>query len=366
MKKHQKHAKLERPNGGQFHKMELGFLGAPCGTIQKLCAEVATHLSDKWNLSYVDADHGDGEELETPYQSIFTDKISFHRLDSKSSIIENSRFLFNNQDAVLVNGNHFKTDRQVLIINEKKKDSLSRKMDRVGQVEMIILDGVNEVFDFVKKFEDVPIFKIEEVDKISNHISKIIESQIAEIIGVVFAGGKSTRMGKDKGEITYHQTNQREHLANLLKPFCKEIYLSGGVNQTFDSGFKTIQDTFIGLGPYGGLLSAFQKFPNNSICTLPIDVPFVDEEMMQQLFKNRNPQKLATCFHNPETKFPEPLITIWEPKAYPVLLNYLSKGYSCPRKVLINTDIEELHPSNPEKLFNANTPQERDFAIKRI
>ena len=29
---------------------------------------------------------------------------------------------FNNQDAVLVNGNHFKTDRQVLIINEKKKE----------------------------------------------------------------------------------------------------------------------------------------------------------------------------------------------------------------------------------------------------
>jgi len=323
-------------------------------------------LNEKWKLSYVDADHGEGEEMKTSYQSIFTDKITFHRLDSKSSIIENGRFLFNDQDAVLVNGNHFKTDRQILILNKKKKESLSRKMDRVEKVELIILDDVSEVFDFVKKYDSVPIYKIEEVDKISNQISQLLENQIAEIIGVVFAGGKSTRMGKDKGEITYHQTNQREHLATLLSPFCKEIYLSGGANQTFDSNFKTIQDTFLGLGPYGGLLSAFQKFPNQAIFTLPIDVPFVDEEMLQQLFKNRNPQKLATCFHNPETKFPEPLITIWEPKAYPILLNYLSKGYSCPRKVLINTDIEELNLDNSEKLFNANTPEERDFAIKRI
>lgn len=364
--KHQKHAKLERPVGGQFHRMELGFLGAPCRTIQQLCSDLATLLYDKWSLSYVDADHGVGSEMDASFQSILTDKISFHRFDTKISIIENARFLFNNQDGVLVNGNHFKTDRQILILNEKKRDSLIRKMDRVAQVEMIILDDTTQVFDFLKKYDSIPVYKIEEVDKISIHISKLLESQIAEIIGVVFAGGKSTRMGNDKGEITYHKTNQREHLASLLKPFCKEIYLSGGANQIFESNFKTIQDTFLGLGPYGGLLSAFQKFPNHGILTLPVDVPFVDGEVLQQLFKNRNSKKIATCFHNPETNFPEPLITIWEPKAYPVLLNYLSKGYSCPRKVLINTDIEELHLCDPRKLFNANTPKERDFAMKKI
>ena len=401
-KKHQKHAKLIRPDGGNFHRLEFGFLGAPCGTIQKLTAAVAEKLNHL-NLTYVDADHGEGENFDAPFKSIFTDKISFHRFDTKSSILENSRFLFNNQDAVLVNGNHFKTDRQILILNEKKRESLKRKMDRVNKVEMIILDtplndlsafeepdSVSDLtvktlsgssntdrfmknvenFDFVENhvgnLENVGVFHISQVNEIANHLSEVIKNDIPKVKGVLFAGGKSTRMGTDKGEVKYHNLPQRDYLANLMKPFCESIYLSGREGQNFDSDYETIQDKFVGLGPYGGLLSAFQKFPNNAIFTLPIDVPFVDEALLQQLFENRNPSRFATCFHNPETNFPEPLITIWEPRAYPILLNFLSKGYSCPRKVLINSEVEELILEQPEKLFNANTPEQRDFAKSKL
>ena len=392
MQKHKKHANLPRAAGGQFHRLEWGFIGAPCGTIQNLCAAVAECLNDKWQLAYVDAEHGAGEEMESPYHSVFTDKISFHRFDSKSALLDNVRFLFNNHDAVLVNGNHFKTARQVVIINEKKKDSLSRKLERLGQVELIVLDeGVEAVFDFVdpltpklgepsgSTFEEsnerfdfhrtkggVPIVKIGEVEKIASYLSHMIEVQIPEVKGLLFAGGKSTRMGKDKGDIVYHQSTQREHLANLMSKFCSEVYLSSRGGQNISSDYEVIPDVYLGLGPFGGLVSAFQKFPNQAIFTLPIDVPFVDEALLQQLFDNRNSSKVATCFHNPETEFPEPLITIWEPRAYPILLNFLSRGYSCPRKVLINSDIEELTLGQPEKLFNANTPEQRDFAKAKL
>ena len=100
--------------------------------------------------------------------------------------------------------------------------------------------------------------------------------------------------------------------------------------------------------------------------TLPCDTPFIDEELLNQLISNRNPSKLATCFHNPETKFPEPLITIWEPRAYPVLLQFLSMGYSCPRKVLINSDIEELTLEQPDKLFNANNMEEYEWVKEKL
>ena len=86
----------------------------------------------------------------------------------------------------------------------------------------------------------------------------------------------------------------------------------------------------------------------------------------RQLVNHRNPTKLATCFYNPETEFPEPLITIWEPKAYPVLLEFLSQGYSCPRKVLINTDIEMIQMKDPTKMTNANTDEERKIAFEAI
>ena len=64
--------------------------------------------------------------------------------------------------------------------------------------------------------------------------------------------------------------------------------------------------------------------------------------------------KVATAFLNPETEFPEPLITIWEPRSYPVLFQFLTQGYSCPRKVLINSEIELLHLEEHEVLMNVN------------
>lgn len=81
---------------------------------------------------------------------------------------------------------------------------------------------------------------------------------------------------------------------------------------------------------------------------------------------NRNPSKLATVFLDSEGKFPEPLITIWEPRAYPVLLRYLSQGYSCPRKVLINSDVEVLKAPDVQEFQNINDPEAYASAIKTI
>ena len=48
------------------------------------------------------------------------------------------------------------------------------------------------------------------------------------------------------------------------------------------------------------------------------------------------------------------------------LLYFLSLGYSCPRKVLINSDIKEIDPPHELSLFNANTPEESEFAVKKL
>ena len=98
--------------------------------------------------------------------------------------------------------------------------------------------------------------------------------------------------------------------------------------------------------------------------TLACDLPYLDGETIKQLVTNRNPSKLATCFYNPETDFPEPLITIWEPRAYPTLLDFLSQGQSCPRKVLINSAIEMIKMKESFRMKNANTPEERAEAEK--
>jgi len=83
---------------------------------------------------------------------------------------------------------------------------------------------------------------------------------------------------------------------------------------------------------------------------------------LQYLKDHRNASSAATAFESPFNGLPEPLITIWEPKIYPILLSFLSQGYNCPAKALRNNEVTILKTRNPEALTNVNTPGELEKA----
>ncbi len=363
---HKKHAFVQKPSGGKFHRNEIAILGAPCGIIHQLIDAIGPSLAHL-DLGYIDADH-QASALEEGFKKVYTDKISHHQLAFEAhDLTYNFRQLFNETDGVIVNGNHFKANSQIVVINEKKRDSLHRKLDRLTDIRGIILDkGLDEPFDFILKHigeKQVPVLKIDDLPGISNLMNDLL-NRIPPINGLVLAGGKSTRMGQDKGAITYYDKPQREYMADLMAGTCQQTYLS--VQSEFESSIPQITDTFLDLGPFGGILSAFRKDPNSAWLAVACDVPFVDQQIINLLISERDPSKLATCFHNPETNFPEPLITLWEPRAYPVLLQFLTLGYSCPRKVLINSDVKEIEVPNNQVLLNVNTPEEKKQAEQLI
>ncbi|NJN80809.1 MAG: NTP transferase domain-containing protein, partial [Anaerolineales bacterium] len=136
----------------------------------------------------------------------------------------------------------------------------------------------------------------------------------------------------------------------------------------FIDNHTVIIDTFLELGPYGAILSAFREDPNAAWLVLACDLPLLDVETLQFLIENRNASLTATSFKSPESKegFPEPLIAIWEPRAYPTLLQFLAQGISCPRKVLINSEIELLIPPSEAALTNINTLAERKALLTQL
>lgn len=362
-KDHKKHADIVKSAGGLIHRHEFAIIGAPCGVIQNLSRQLAERFANL-KVGYVDAAHNNDEPTGN-YHMGYTDKIDFHEVKFLSDDIEYElRLLFNECDLVLVNGNHFKAEKQVVIINEKKRESLERKLDRLTNVLGFVLDEDQKgIHDFLEDdFSELPTVKIDSI----NEITQLIENEfsVPQIKGLVLAGGKSMRMGEDKGLIDYHGAPQREHAARLLSKFCEETYISA--SGEIETDFPVVLDSFSDLGPYGGILSAFRQDPNAAWLVVATDIPLLDEQVLRQLISGRNSSKVATCFHNSETQFPEPLITLWEPRAYPRLLHFLSMGYSCPRKALINSDIEELQIGNQEALLNANTPEEMKQILTKI
>ena len=122
-----------------------------------------------------------------------------------------------------------------------------------------------------------------------------------------------------------------------------------------------IADTFLDLGPFGAILSAFREDPAAAWMVLASDLPLLDRDTLDFLRLHRDPSALATAFRSPHSPegFPEPLITIWEPRAYVTMLQFLAQGVSCPRKVLLQCSTALLDAPNPAALTNVNTPEER-------
>ena len=388
--KHQKHAKLTRPNVGNFGRSEWAIIGTPCGNIQDLAKKIGEELTPQYKVGYVDADHkaGDDGANLAPFSAEYTDKIGFHRLDfeQKNGTPFQFRPLFNNVDIVLVNGNHFTANRQIVVLDPKKMESLSRKIDRLTQIDLFLtvntegaVSDLGNLQNFLNlennadKWSDVPIFNIHEIDKITNFLaSKIYAPPLKSLILV---GGKSQRMGIDKAALNYHGKPQSQFLVDILRGCNTPPHVSCRAEQAVDfmrnlaaEDVPIIADTFLELGPFGAILSAFRHDPNAAWLVVACDLPLLDAETLAFLIKNRNLSAVATAFKSPQSEdsFPEPLITIWEPRAYPILLSFLAQGISCPRKVLINSDIELLNAPNIEALMNVNTPEEKALIELKI
>jgi len=362
--KHQKHPKLAKPTFEQFARYEIGVLGAPCGVIESLCNGLYKCLEASYKTIYVDADHGSGNNASiTP---VYKDMISHHRIDHNRRLNDwEQKVALRSYDLALVNSNHFDAKSQLVIINTAKEASLRRKVDRLTDIRGFILDReVEEPFEWLYEYVDstCPIFNIDDIDG----IAELLKAQIAipEIHGLVLAGGKSSRMGVDKSQITYHNgMAQESYMIQELSTCIGQVYLSKRELEE-DSEHNIIVDSFQGLGPFGAILSAFRKDPNAAWMVTACDQPLLGSQHIDELITQRDPSKVATCYYNPDTDFPEPLITLWEPKAYPIMLQYLALGNSCPRKVLINSDICLVKVDDTTFMKNANTPKEREEAIK--
>jgi molybdopterin-guanine dinucleotide biosynthesis protein A len=376
---HKKHADLARPAFGNYGRNEWAILGAPCVFIKALADSVISALSPKYKCAYADTSHND-EVVLAPGRLAngavleYTDQINYQQLNYRT---ESTPFKFRQQfgdaDLVLVNGNHQQSKAQIVIIYNNKQASLQKRLTQLTNVELILLaENVDDVSDVIKEnipnWQNIPLCRLDETDKIITFFENKMLLAKPVLNGLVLAGGKSVRMGYDKGAVNWFGKEQRYHVADMLKPLCEEVFISCRTEQKpqISINYNVLEDTFTGLGPFGAILSAFREKPDSAWLVVACDLPLLETDTFKNLISQRNTSKIATAFNSPDNEFPEPLITIWEPKSYPVLLAFLAQGYSCPRKVLINNDVHLLQAPNPDALTNVNTPEDLEKVKRTI
>lgn len=218
---------------------------------------------------------------------------------------------------------------------------------------------------------DVPYFEATHLEQAIRFLHDYFDERVRQVplYGLILSGGRSTRMKRDKAALTYHDKPQTQHVKDLIQPFCESVFLSCRADQADAAAyrdFQQIHDVYLEMGPMGGILSAMTRYPAAAWLVVATDLPFLSRELLTQLTREREPFKYATAFINPASNFPEPMCAIYEPKSYPRLLQFLGRGYVCPRKMLINSDIQALQPVDARALTNVNHPREYEQARQAI
>ena len=110
---------------------------------------------------------------------------------------------FQGVDGVIVNGNHFVSQKQIVIIHRQKEEFLSRERDRLTDVQAIILDEhMQDAFPFLREsiadIDEIPVIRISDEEAITNVFRKVFQRRPA-LKGLVFAGGRSVPDGPRQG-----------------------------------------------------------------------------------------------------------------------------------------------------------------------
>jgi molybdopterin-guanine dinucleotide biosynthesis protein A len=201
------------------------------------------------------------------------------------------------------------------------------------------------------------------------------------LYGLVLAGGRSRRMGRDKSTLAYrrdargNEVPHARYTADLLSRACEKVFVSGRADQLENpdpalAGFEWIPDAYDIGGPLNGILSAQKAHPRAAFLVAACDLPFLDAYALARLARERNPARAATVFHNPERDALEPLCAIYEPGFEELARPSMKIGLTCPTKILSAfaeaAEIEILHTAGAEFLENANRPEDYARAVERL
>ena len=133
--------------------------------------------------------------------------------------------------------------------------------------------------------------------------------------GLVICGGKSSRMGMDKSQVSYHQKEQRYHVYEMLQPLVEKVFLCCNHMQatSIQAPYLHLTDheRYKNIGPMGALLSAYKAFPEKHFVVVGCDYPFLSQATMNIFVSSIVNKKQTVAFYNKTIDLYEPLLAFY-------------------------------------------------------
>lgn len=193
-----------------------------------------------------------------------------------------------------------------------------------------------------------------------------------ECLGVLLAGGLSSRMGQDKAKLRHNTTD--------MLNFSKQLLKNSGIENIIVSGDGyDVPDKVKQSGPVGGIYSVLSSFPMaKSLLILPVDLPFMTADILKSLRIKGELSQKATYFkgHSIPLYLPNnAYIELFLSKVFSqnlggnsvqVLGEPTKKNGPSIKSLLQQIPHQVIQTDNDSALFNTNTPEQWQQAVKQF
>lgn len=179
------------------------------------------------------------------------------------------------------------------------------------------------------------------------------------ITGVILAGGKSLRMGTDKGLVLLNGKKLIEHVLDAVASVTDNVIIIANSNSYNGYGYPVYEDIIKDCGPMGGIYTALQKSDADKNLILSCDIPFITSPMLSFIISHSFGAEIVVPKH--EEKI-EPLCAVYSKKCAEKFKQLLEKKEWKMQSALKYFNTKEIEISTIKEIeknfININTPQE--------
>ncbi|RXG11956.1 molybdenum cofactor guanylyltransferase [Leeuwenhoekiella aestuarii] len=179
---------------------------------------------------------------------------------------------------------------------------------------------------------------------------------LANIPAYILCGGKSSRMGRDKGLVTLQDKPIITNIISSLEKITINIFLVTDNQDYLSLGFPLLSDNYKGRGPLGGIQTALNHTQTEKVFMLSCDIPLLTVDTLYTLLKKaENDTKISFATSG---KNWHPLVGIYSKS----LLSAIENAIENDRLKLIDFikehPYQEIEIEDSKSLTNINSPEE--------
>jgi molybdopterin-guanine dinucleotide biosynthesis protein A len=148
-----------------------------------------------------------------------------------------------------------------------------------------------------------------------------------DVGGYVLAGGKSSRMGRDKALLELAGKPLAQHAVVKLRRVCVDVHLLGNRNELAVYA-PLVCDVHEGRGPLGGIEAALEHSPHDWNLFMPVDMPFLptaflDWWMQRSLAREKEGTRMAMLTVD---GYPQPALCLLHRDVEPYVKRAMEQG----------------------------------------